>query len=254
MILLFSRPWEGLGWLDAGIVVIVFGWNFVGSCHAVRVRDYGKAIFHGLAAVAAGGIACYMWAEMADWRPVVVLLPISVATFFVRHRREPPKPEHRHPCFTLSVIIGCNAATLGVLLLVGSVFPMMKTEFFTSLEPNGQYEAVIINLDGMTYGYDILVLRPKSFSIWTALDRPDRVIAEFVQEDKVTGLQWDSDSQLTVKVVHGLERVWGKSEWHGIKIRYLDDPQNGPDDNRQQGPTILKHPESPKSGTHQNAP
>jgi len=217
-----------------------FGWNFAGIWYGTRTRDLSEVALRVIGVAASILATCYMWIAMADWRPVLICLPISAAYFVVRLGRKRQGPEYKRPYAVLTDVVGFNAASFCLALVLSSAFPMLTTDAITAVQPGGQYTAVLVNRDGMFSGYDQLALRPKEFSIWTLLDRPERIVAEFDEEDKVTGLQWDSDHQLTVKIVHGSERVWDRPEWHAIKIRYVDDPLYAPDANRQQGPSLLK--------------
>jgi hypothetical protein len=204
------------------IVLLVLGWNLALIIDAARARKGGWPIWPTIVSLGAAWLACGFWNVFQDYRPVGLLLPILMVGIAAK-----PKSLEVEWCRKVMRILAglvkvgiCYRLALPILM----PFALMRdSDALTAAQPNGYFDAVIINHDGITFGYDYLSLRPNHFDFRTVFDWPDRWVAEFVLEQQVTGMHWDSPTQLTVMVKPGTEFEWKKGSWQGVHIRFVED-------------------------------
>jgi len=223
---LFGRLYEGLASVDMAIVVLALSWSIAGAWRNARKRqltEAGVSLGFSLCLLC---ISAFLWMIYQDWRPAVLAVPFAVAGFLRLQKRLDADIGN----FAGTWVVGAVLLNYGIIafLVLLSPFAMHNSDTLASVEPGGAYSAVVINRDGVTYGYDLLSLRPRAFGISTLLDRPDRYVAEFEVEQEVTALRWESKNHLKVLLRPGSEVVWRKSNWHGIAIEMATDPTAPP--------------------------
>jgi len=222
----FARFRDGLSCIDVMIVMLAFAWVLASIWRAVRQRDYWGLVAPTVATILLSGIVIDFWDSYQDWRILILLGPLG-AIGLAKLNKGWGSEKAR---IANTILIACVTVNYGCIPVLRRLppFGMWDTDEIVAKAPGGAYSAVLVNTDGLTFGYDYLDLRPSKFELATLLDRPRRQVIEFECEGDVIALHWDSASHLSVLVRPGTKTVWRRASWHGVRIDVVPDTKAEP--------------------------
>jgi len=209
--------------VDVVVITITLGWFLSISWRAIRMKEWERLPIGAAGFGAMAGTTWTWWLNMQDLRPLYF---VGLLAAFVMAKIKPPGILAKKG-YVPSVLAGGVIFTYGSFTLLSQLppFGMFWRNQESASWPGARYSASVVNVDGIAYGYDILVLRPARLELSTLLDRPHRDVAEFVMEGDVTELKWTSPTLLTVTIRPKTEFVTQRRSWNGVTINYVVDDE-----------------------------
>jgi hypothetical protein len=193
--------------------VLVLAWSLGLLVRYLQDRKRDFPFFQPIWFCGAASLAGGFWMEFQDFRPLTVLFPVLTYGLI----RSPKVLETYNVRASMNILIGFVMVCACWFQLGRWVNSGGWGRSLRVVQPGGKYVAEELD----DYGGEcvFIVLRPNRFHLSSILDYPDRRVAEF--EYSVSGLRWDSPTQLTVLVPENANLYWKKSGWQEVSIRYV---------------------------------
>ena len=223
----FSQLGPAFELVDMGLVLLATSWAVSNCWRNFRDKEHPSSVGSLLVCLALIWTLAIVWNYFQDWRPLAVVVPLAIVGLV--RAQDLPAVKRYEKLGSLFVAFAIFSYAGSCALQTFSPFGMWSSVTQTAVQPGGEFTAVLINHDGIAYGYDNLAMRPRYMTPSNIFDWPYRDVVEFVMEQDVTDLRWVSRTHLQVLTNPGAKVVWKKSKFHDITISIEPDPSIKPE-------------------------
>lgn len=204
---------------------------FCGGCllaffaAAMKARQFARS---AMLAVLCGVYAFVFyqgWIQDADSRlSMLVVVPISFCfgAVLAGCKQFSKRETLQKVIVVFAMIMGVFSGGLDALLASPS-FREWDTVEQTATSPDGRYQAVRVDRESMmTYGHEIITIRPTYFSVFNILDYPNIQITQVVPK-RLTDVRWSSQRTLVVEYYSDAIFEQQDKAWRDVKIIYKNE-------------------------------